>query len=350
MFLKHQHRSPDKSIAVVLLEVFLIATCIFGTACQGGTPPKVASVPTVQVPTVALIPTVPVPTMEPAYTPAQTTTPDRNNTVRHDQHPDTSTKSRPYEETLQAWTPPTPELAPTLTAVERGKHLQWMYLFESPSEELVSITISCLEQKQEAWDAIRTGESISGWWEAQKYAPEWVSGEYSEKWTYPEDARDFFTAVLLWDTQGPLGNPRIFFSNTARECLPNCDLLLQQQLLASPLVSANAENTNTVITAIQAQRKHCPPGAWNPAVSNSGISTDPLSGPVPLSLSKGVTSPTQTALFRDSPIRDDRGNIGLNFMPASTHHPNNGLTVTLPTSQSTRWMYIHDIGIWLYGR
>ena len=74
MFLKHQHRSPDKSIAVVLLEVFLIATFIFGTACQGGTPPKVAPVPTVPVPTVKLIPTVEVPSLAPVNTPAKTPT------------------------------------------------------------------------------------------------------------------------------------------------------------------------------------------------------------------------------------------------------------------------------------
>ena len=100
MFLKHQHRSPDKSIAVVLLEVFLIATFIFGTACQGGTPPKVAPVPTVPVPTVKLIPTVPkCHRLAPVNTPAKTPTANDqgsqiDRTSMSSTH-DTSTKSRP---------------------------------------------------------------------------------------------------------------------------------------------------------------------------------------------------------------------------------------------------------------
>ena len=45
----------------------------------------------------------------------------------------------------------------------------------------------------------------------------------------------------------------------------DCDNLLQQQLLASPLATANDDNANAVISGIQAQRpSDCPPDTWNP--------------------------------------------------------------------------------------
>ena len=73
-FIKHQCKEPDRSVINILLGAILIATCIFGTACQSGTPPNVEPVPTVPVATVKLIPTVEVPSLAPVNTPAKTPT------------------------------------------------------------------------------------------------------------------------------------------------------------------------------------------------------------------------------------------------------------------------------------
>ena len=52
----------------------------------------------------------------------------------------------------------------------------------------------------------------------------------------------------------------------------DCDNLLQQQLLASPLATANKDNANAVISGIQAQRpSDCPPDTWNPWVTSTRV-------------------------------------------------------------------------------
>ena len=125
----------------------------------------------------------------------------------------------------------------------------------------------------------------------------------------------------------------------------DCDNLLQLQMLASPLATANADNANAVITGIQVQRpSDCSPDTWNPWVyGTAGTDDFPLN--VPSTLSTDGTAGRGKA-FTNTPWRDNLGNIGVDFDTATTVR--RGAPTTLPIDRSPRWMYLSDQGAW-YG-
>ena len=122
----------------------------------------------------------------------------------------------------------------------------------------------------------------------------------------------------------------------------DCDNLLQQQMLSSPLATANKDNANAVISGIQAQRpSDCPPDTWNPWVANSP-ETDGFDVNVPPTLSTDGTAGT-TKKFANTPWRDNLGNIGIDFEDSGDQR---GSPVTLPLDRGNRWMYLANQGVW----
>ena len=123
----------------------------------------------------------------------------------------------------------------------------------------------------------------------------------------------------------------------------DCDNLLQQQLLASPLATANADNANAVISGIQAQRpSDCPPDTWNPKVNQDAGNAARFTVNVPPTLARGgVAAPN--AVFENNPWRDNLGNIAIVFAQAGNLR---GLPVTLPLNRGKRWMYLASQGVW----
>ncbi len=123
----------------------------------------------------------------------------------------------------------------------------------------------------------------------------------------------------------------------------DCDNLLQQQMLSSPLATANADNANAVIAGIQAQRPaDCPPDTWNPwVVGNPG--TAPFDVNVPPTLSTDGTAAVNKA-FANTPWRDNLGNIGIDFDTATAAR--RGSPGTLPLDRGKRWMYLAAQGVW----
>ena len=122
----------------------------------------------------------------------------------------------------------------------------------------------------------------------------------------------------------------------------DCDNLLQQQMLSSPLATANEDNANAVIAGIQSQRPaDCPPDTWNPWVAGSS-GGGPFDVNVPPTLGDGTASPT--ALFANSPWRDNLGNIGIDFVMDGTER--RGSPDTWPLDRGTRWMYLANQGVW----
>ena len=126
----------------------------------------------------------------------------------------------------------------------------------------------------------------------------------------------------------------------------DCDNLLQQQLLASPLATANKDNSNAVIAGIQSQRpSDCPPDTWNPWVVNTDVTAN-FTVNVPFTLGDStVTTAGQGTQFRNTPWRDNLGNIGMNF-EASATPAQRGSPVTPPLNQGKRWMYLAAQGVW----
>ena len=123
----------------------------------------------------------------------------------------------------------------------------------------------------------------------------------------------------------------------------DCDNLLQQQLLSSPLATANEDNANAVIAGIQSQRpSDCPPDTWNPVVWDSTRDA-PFNVNVPPTLSEdGSAGPTKQ--FANTPWRDNLGNIGIDFeSPTGTAR---GSPKTLPLNRGERWMYLSNQGVW----
>ena len=93
----------------------------------------------------------------------------------------------------------------------------------------------------------------------------------------------------------------------------DCDTWLRQQLVSSPKAAANAENANAVVAYVQSQRPDsCPPGTWNPLVTN-------------------VT-------------RDHEGNIDVTFstLPGQAR----GIAVTMPADGTPRWVYLVTDSQW----
>ena len=127
----------------------------------------------------------------------------------------------------------------------------------------------------------------------------------------------------------------------------DCDNLLQQQLLASPLATANADNANAVVAGIQAQRpSDCPPDTWNPwVVTNKGTRGFDVNVPPTLS-EDGSAGPAKK--FRNSPWRDSLGNIAIDF-GGPPDGPQRGSPVTRPLNQGHRWMYLSSQGVWYSG-
>ncbi len=132
----------------------------------------------------------------------------------------------------------------------------------------------------------------------------------------------------------------------------NCDALLQQQLIASPLATANVANANAIIVSIHSQRgEDCPPDSWSPEIAAlTDSEDDDASFPVvvPNSLT-APGAPSQTAKFRSSPVRGGNGDIGVNFKAPSTtagsHTYTSGI-ITRPLNQGKRWMYVANAGTW----
>ena len=124
----------------------------------------------------------------------------------------------------------------------------------------------------------------------------------------------------------------------------DCDNLLQQQLLASPLATANDDNANAVIAGIQAQRpSDCPPDTWNPWVKSSAGSAA-FDVNVPPTLSDTGSAGTAEE-FANTPWRDNLGNIGIDFDTASTASKR-GSPTTAPLDRGQRWMYLSAQGVW----
>ena len=125
----------------------------------------------------------------------------------------------------------------------------------------------------------------------------------------------------------------------------DCDNLLQQQLLASPLATANADNANAVIAGIQSQRpSDCPLDIWNPwVVETAGFSGFSIHVPPTLSVD-GLAGVKKR--FAKTPLRDQFGNIGVDFDTATTVR--RGAPTSLPVNRSPRWMYLSHQGVW-YG-
>ena len=125
----------------------------------------------------------------------------------------------------------------------------------------------------------------------------------------------------------------------------DCDNLLMQQMLASPLATANADNANAVIAGIQSQRpSDCPQDTWNPWVTGTA-GTSAFNVNVPPTLSTDGTAGRGKA-FTNTPWRDNLGNIGVDFDTATTVQ--RGAPTTLPIDRSPRWMYLSYQGTW-YG-
>ena len=122
----------------------------------------------------------------------------------------------------------------------------------------------------------------------------------------------------------------------------DCDNLLQQQMLSSPLSTANADNANAVIAGIRAQRpSDCPPDTWNPLVTGTA-GTGGFDVNVPPTLAEGGAAGTGEA-FDNTPWRDNLGNIGIDFEATGDAR---GSPVTLPLDRGTRWMYLANQGVW----
>ena len=117
----------------------------------------------------------------------------------------------------------------------------------------------------------------------------------------------------------------------------NCDNLLQQQMLASPLATANAANANAVIAGIQSQRPaECPPDTWNPwIVEKAGFSGFPTHVPSTLSVD-GLADVNKR--FAKTPLRDQFGNIGVDFDTATTVQ--RGAPTTLPIDEKISLLQI----------
>ena len=142
-------------------------------------------------------------------------------------------------------------------------------------------------------------------------------------------------SLLMWITEGEVGS--------IGQAL-DCDNLLQQQFLASPLATANEDNANAVIAGIQAQRpSDCPPDTWNPVVQATAQTTGfPVN--VPPTLSTDGLAGTAKA-FANTPWRDNLGNIGVDFTAASSTLVR-GSPTTLPLDRGARWMYLAAQGVW----
>ena len=81
----------------------------------------------------------------------------------------------------------------------------------------------------------------------------------------------------------------------------DCDNLLMQQMLASPLATANADNANAVIAGIQSQRpSDCPQDTWNPWVTGTA-GTSAFNVNVPPTLSTDGTAGKGKA-FTNTPL------------------------------------------------
>ena len=121
----------------------------------------------------------------------------------------------------------------------------------------------------------------------------------------------------------------------------SCDNLFQQQLLVSTLATANADNANAVITAIQALRPaKCSPHTWNPWVAaTAGTSSFPVNVPRSLSVDGTVG---RSKPFVHTPWRDNLGNIGIDFDTST--NVQRGAPITPPINRSPRWMYLSDQG------
>lgn len=126
----------------------------------------------------------------------------------------------------------------------------------------------------------------------------------------------------------------------------DCDNLLQQQLLSSPLATANADNANAVIAGIQAQRpSDCPPDTWNPVVTGTAAA-GAFDVNVPPTLSSTGSAATNVT-FTNTPWRDNLGNIGIDFTAAGAAAAGSrGSPITLPLDRGTRWMYLAAQGVW----
>ena len=129
----------------------------------------------------------------------------------------------------------------------------------------------------------------------------------------------------------------------------NCDSLLQQQLIASPLATANVANANAIIVSIHSQRgEDCPPDSWSPEIDSAVTHAQSFPVNVPNSLT-APGAPSQTAVFRSSPVRGGNGDIGVNFKEpnatAGSHTYTDGI-ITRPLNQAKRWMYVASAGTW----
>ena len=82
----------------------------------------------------------------------------------------------------------------------------------------------------------------------------------------------------------------------------NCDSLLRQQLIASPLATANVANANAIVVSIQSQRgDDCPSDSWNPEINDSATDATAFPVNVPQSLMTAGSTPATGGRFRASP-------------------------------------------------
>ena len=127
----------------------------------------------------------------------------------------------------------------------------------------------------------------------------------------------------------------------------NCDSLLRQQLIASPLATANVANANAIVVSIQSQRgDDCPSDSWNPEIDDSVVDITGFPVNVPQSLMSAGSTPATAGGFRDSPVRGGNGDVGIIFDGSSGTHSYNGQPRTRTLDQANRWMYIANAGTW----
>ena len=124
----------------------------------------------------------------------------------------------------------------------------------------------------------------------------------------------------------------------------SCDQLLRQTLQTNPVSLANDSNVHLVIKEIQS-RDECPLDAWNPEVGGTlSLPSDGVDGvALPNTLCTGNDCSGTSAAPKANPVRDARGNIYVQWAPAST-----GTTGTVTTTQdrSAHWLYTASSGSW----
>ena len=116
----------------------------------------------------------------------------------------------------------------------------------------------------------------------------------------------------------------------------SCDQLLRQTLQTNPVSLATDDNVHLVVKEIQA-REECPKDSWNPTVNDTADATDSIDG---VSLPGTLCDSNDcdgSNTWKDSPVRDARGNIAIRWSTTSGEQP---------SDRAEYWMYTASSGSW----